>query len=108
MNVWLIHRGKQIREALEVVMPGLKWERWKTEQPKPTGKIEQFAGKISGYLKKLGPSVPRVPTRKVKEDLELSEIPANTFTQAAKKVSLEETGFQHKGKSFERVYQEAA
>ncbi len=102
MKVWLIHRGKQIREALDVVMPGVKWRTWETKQVKPMGKIEELARKISEYLKQLGFSVQLVPTRRVKEDLGLSAIPISTFTQAAKKVSPEETGFIHKGRSFER------
>ncbi len=108
MRVWLIHRGKQIRERLDDVMPGLKWKTWETDQAKPKGKIERLADRISDYLKQLGSSDQQVPTRKIKEDLGLSKIPPKTFTQAAKKVSPEETGFQHKGRSFERVHQQAA
>jgi hypothetical protein len=108
MNVWLIHPGKQIRTALAEVMPGVRWKTWETALTKPEGKTQQITAKISKYLKQLGSGVHQIPTRKVKDDLDLSEIPISTFTQAAKKVLPEETGFQHKGRSFERVHREAA
>lgn len=107
MRAWLIHPGKKVRGELEKVMPGIKWKEWETETAKPKGKIKELSEQLSGYLKKLAPGVLSIPTRKLKAYLGLDVHP-NTFTQAAKLVSQDETGFQYEGRSFKRVMDQAA
>ena len=63
MKVWLIHRGKQIRERLDVVMPGVKWKTWETEQAKPEGKVQQTVKKIRDYLMQLDSCVQQIPIK---------------------------------------------
>ncbi|MCU0574991.1 MAG: hypothetical protein MUC41_18680, partial [Syntrophobacteraceae bacterium] len=80
MKVWLIHKGKKVRQIIEEVMPGMKWLDWEPAITEPNGKIESIAAKFIEYLRTVQGD--KVSTRMLKQALDLKKIPKSTFTAA--------------------------
>jgi hypothetical protein len=89
---------------LAEVMPGAVWTEWKptsTVPPKP-GQINTVAMTIRGHLTGLSESVERVSSRRVKRDLNLEQVPSNTWTLAVKEAILD-SDWLLDGQSFVRA-----
>lgn len=82
MNVWLIHKRKDIRPLLNDVMPGVKWGTWETKFIKPKGVAESIAHKITQFLSCT--SLNKISSTRLKKDLNMSKTPRTTFSRAVK------------------------
>lgn len=88
MTVWMIHKGKDIRETLNEVMPGVKWKEWTPVYLNPETREDKIAQTISDYLHGLPPEATYVSTKSLKSDLPLlSDTPSTSLTRAVKKAA---------------------
>lgn len=80
MNVWLIHRHKNIRPLINSVMPGVRWENWEPKFIKQSvGKAASIARQINGFLNTT--DLDKVSVQSVKKTLNITAH-KNTFTIA--------------------------
>ena len=104
MRVWLIHYDKQLRDLIDKVMPGVRWEPWapKFIDPLQT-KTEELLFQVLAYLRHLGPEVTKVSTKVVKDALEIADTLSRTFTRAVQRVSDTDAGWYLCGRSLQRA-----
>ena len=71
MEVYLFHKRKHLREALESVMPGVRWSRWlpSVETGRQTSKLDLCLMGIKHCLDALSSNVMAISTRDVKHRL---------------------------------------
>lgn len=102
MKAWVIHKRKDLRDTLEKVLPGAKWEKWKPAHLSlSSGKIAETAAKIAAYLQGLPEGIAKVSNRSVKAVLRMEDIASSTFANATKAV--EAQGWKREGYSFVRA-----
>ena len=103
MRVWLIHYDKQLRDLIDKVMPGVKWETWTPKfLDSIQTKAEELAFQVIAYLRRLRPEITRVSTRAVKQTLGLSDIPDRTFTRVVRQVDEADVGWSLINRSLQR------
>ena len=73
MEVYLFHKRKHLREALQSVMPGVRWSRWipTVDTGRQTSKLDLCLMRLKQYLESLGADVMAIRTRDVKKALGL-------------------------------------
>lgn len=80
MNVWLIHRHKNIRPLINSVMPGVRWDTWEPKFIKqPVGKVASIARQINRFLNTT--DLDKISVQSLKKTLNISAH-KNTFTMA--------------------------
>lgn len=105
MTLYLIYRRKDIREALAPVLHNVKWEDWDGVYVQNETKAERVARKIAGYLSRLSPEVKRISIKKIRNALDLHDVPSRTFSRAIEILNTEfNFGWAHKQRSFERLF----
>ncbi|MFZ2448025.1 MAG: bifunctional DNA primase/polymerase [Syntrophobacteraceae bacterium] len=103
MNVWLIHKDKEIETWIREVMPGVKWETWGAVHLLAQGEEGNLRLTIMAYLESLPESETRISTSKVKSKLNLEKNQSRTFSRAVKNISEEAGGWKLEGRSLVRV-----
>src|SRR5207248_2659485 len=79
MRVWLMHYDKQLRDLIDKVMPGVRWENWSPKFVDPIQtKTDELTLRILAYLRQLGWEITTVSTRAVKDVLGLADLPRRT------------------------------
>lgn len=103
-NIWLINRPRPaIREALEKVLPGMRWEPWRDENFENRGtKRRGLEERIRTHLGQIKPSVTKLSVRKLREALDPVEASSNAFSDAIDD-ALPGTGWVRSGRSIERM-----
>jgi hypothetical protein len=104
MRVWLIHYDKQLRDLIDKVMPGVRWETWTPKFLDPIQtKVEELTLQVLAHLRHLSPEITKVSTRMLKQALGLTDIPSSrTFTRVVRSVSDAEAGWCLFGRSLQR------
>jgi hypothetical protein len=103
MRVWLIHYDKQLRDLIDKVMPGVRWETWTPKFLDPIQtKVEELALQVLAHLRHLGPEITKVSTRVLKQTLGLSDVPDRTFTRVVRQVADADVGWSLYRRSLQR------
>jgi hypothetical protein len=104
MRVWLIHYDNHLRDLIDKVMPGVRWETWTPKFVDPIQtKTDELLLQVLAYLRHLGPEVTKVSTKVVKEALEIADTLSRTFTRAVQRVSDTDAGWYLCGRSLQRA-----
>jgi hypothetical protein len=104
MRAWLIHYDKQLRDLIDKVMPGVRWETWTPKFLDPLqSKVEELALQLLAYLRQLGPEITKVSTRVLKMALGVTDSPSRTFTRAVQRASDADAGWFLCGRSLQRA-----
>ena len=104
MRVWLMHYDKQLRDLIDQVMPGVRWEAWTPKFVDPIQtKTDELVLQVLAYLRHLGPEITKVSTRVVKEALGLADTQSRTFTRAVQRVSEADAGWCLCARSLQRA-----
>jgi hypothetical protein len=104
MRVWLIHYDNQLRDLIDKVMPGVRWETWAPKFVDPIQtKTEDLVLQVLAYLRQLGPEVTKVSTRVIKEALGVTDTLSRTFTRAVQRVSDIDAGWYLCDRSLQRA-----
>ena len=104
MRVWLIHYDNQLRDLIDKVMPGVRWETWTPKFVDPIQtKTEELLLQILGYLRQLSPEITTVSTRVVKEALGVTDTLSRTFTRAVQRVLDTDAGWYLYSRSLQRL-----
>lgn len=97
MTAWVMHKARNIREPLSRIMPGLRWEKWKTPHfEEYEGSADEAADKVVDHLETKAANLPkknslkgtwRVSFRALREELGLAKeqpggLPDKTWTNA--------------------------
>jgi hypothetical protein len=84
VTAWIFyHNPAKLREGLNKVMPGIRWERWKNVAlPADQSKRHDLVRQVSAYLLFKPETVTEVTCRTVRADLGLVKEPRNTFVRA--------------------------
>jgi len=103
MRVWLIHYDKQLRDLIDKVMPGVRWETWAPKFVDPIQtKTDELVLQVLAYLRHLGPEVKKVSTRVIKDAVGVTDTLSRTFSRAVQRVSDADAGWYLCGRSLQR------
>ena len=103
MRVWLIHYDNRLRDLIDKVMPGVRWETWAPKFLDPIQtKVEEVALQVLAYLRHLGPDITKLSTRMLKQTLGLSDISDRTFTRAVRQAADADVGWGLNRRSLQR------
>lgn len=91
MHAWLMHSHERLRPALESVMPGLRWERWRGKYLVPEGPRGPLTADILRHLGGLPSEVTRLSVQQLKKDIDHNNVAAKTFQRALEDALLEST-----------------
>jgi hypothetical protein len=104
MRVWLIHYDKQLRDLVDKVMPGVRWETWAPKFIDPIQtKTDELVLQVLAYLRHLGPEITKLSTRVLKKALGVTDTPSRTFTRAIQRVSDADAGWYLSRRSLQRA-----
>ena len=88
-NVWLIYKdecaAKPMEKVLKEVLPGVRWEEWKTKHLKLGVSTSGLSRRIVGWLD--SQDFDRISTTKLKKEMELQNVTKITFTRTIKQIS---------------------
>jgi hypothetical protein len=79
MDAYLIHRDESVREGLQRVMPGLKWQQWAPQAAAAQGKAAEVAAVVRAYLDGLSVEREKVSIRELKSRTGMSDAPNGTW-----------------------------
>lgn len=106
MKAWVIHRDIGIQPILSSVMPGARWEEWRSASPAGAecGHIIAKAGNaIAEYLRGLPEETGKVSMREVRKGAGLDALPPQTM-KLARDVALDTVSWRLEGRSLARLF----
>jgi hypothetical protein len=88
MKGYVVEVSPEIETTLSKVMPGVKWETWKSYfVPESEGLIAEWSQKVQRYLNGLDKTVTRVSSRAIKKALQAERLKPATWTLVVRSAS---------------------
>lgn len=104
MTLWFIHRDDRVKEELDKVMPGARWETWAPLHLEPTaGIIAALSRRIGDHLRGLPPDSKIVSSRALKQALKVSAPPETWRLALHRCLEDPSRGWQLQGRSAARI-----
>ena len=106
--IWVTYKGQyKIRKVVSSVMNDIRWRIWPTKHISTQTEVEKLADRIALYLSKQYEEyeeagrfkIIKFSTRKIKQELKLTEIPPKRFQRAVELVLQEDQDWTLEGRS---------